>query len=191
MRSKSARSRIQTSRKWRPKLLCEHEILEESMESVIGVGCHPEMPVIEPCRFWLLELRVFSTFLNILRFICSGHGYPAHAPAITSCLRSGRFRLRELRVSRHFTSAHLFSPWIPHSRAANTTRPRSYRLWLLELRVSRHFSTFYGPSVQSMDIQLCARHRRRTPTIHRGRAQRTTSAGSVVVASWEKMAARE
>ena len=38
MRSKSARSRIQTSRKWRPKLLCDHEILEESMESVIGVG---------------------------------------------------------------------------------------------------------------------------------------------------------
>ena len=35
------RSRIQTSRKRRPKLLCEHEILEESMESVIGVEGHP------------------------------------------------------------------------------------------------------------------------------------------------------
>ena len=97
---------------------------------------------------------VNSAFLDILRLICSVHGYPTQ-------------------------------------RAANTTRPRSYRLWLLELRVSRHFSTFYGPSVQSMDTQLGARHRRRTPTIHRGRAQRTTSAGSVVVASWEKMVARE
>ena len=38
------RSRIQTSRKRRPKLLCEHEILEESMESVIGVAWHPRPP---------------------------------------------------------------------------------------------------------------------------------------------------
>ena len=37
------------------------------------------------------------------------------------------------------------------------------RFWLLELRVSQHFSTFYGPSVQAMDTQLCARHRRWTP----------------------------
>jgi hypothetical protein len=29
---------------------------------------------------------------------------------------------------------------------------------LFELRVSRHFSTFYGPSVQAMDIPLGARH---------------------------------
>jgi len=43
---------------------------------------------------------------------------------------------------------------------------------------SRHFSTFYGSSVQAMDTQLDARHRRRTPTIHRGRAQRTISAGA-------------
>src|SRR5271166_2423504 len=27
-------------------------------------------------------------------------------------------------------------------------------VWLLELRVSQHFSTFYGPSVQSMDTQV-------------------------------------
>ncbi len=40
VRSKSARSRIQTSSKRRPKLLCDHEILEESIESVIGVGGH-------------------------------------------------------------------------------------------------------------------------------------------------------
>ena len=32
-----------TSRKRRPKLLCEHEILEESMESVIGVASHPDL----------------------------------------------------------------------------------------------------------------------------------------------------
>src|SRR5512135_1794114 len=41
------------------------------------------------------------------------------------------------------------------------------------LAIVSHFSTFYGPSVQAMDTQLGARHRRRTPTIHRGRAQRT------------------
>src|SRR5271157_5022849 len=38
VRSKSARSRIQTSSKRQPKLLCDHEILEGSIESVIGVG---------------------------------------------------------------------------------------------------------------------------------------------------------
>ena len=57
--------------------------------------------------------------------------------------------------------------------AANTSCPRSDRFWLRELRVSQQISTFYGPSVQAMDTQLGARHRRRTPTIHRGRAQRT------------------
>jgi len=40
-------------------------------------------------------------------------------------------------------------------------------VWLRELRVSQHFSTFYGPSVQSMDTQFGARHRRWTPAIHR------------------------
>src|SRR5271166_3479719 len=85
--------------------------------------------------FCLFELRVFQTFLDNLRLICSGHGYPTQ-------------------------------------RAANTSCPRSDRFWLLELRVSRHFSTFYGPSVQAMDIQLGARHRRWTPTIHRGCARR-------------------
>src|SRR5271166_4238982 len=91
--------------------------------------------------FWLLELRVFQTFLDNLRLICSGHGYPTQ-------------------------------------RAANTCCPRSGRFWLLELRVSRHFSTFYGPSVQTMDTQLGARQRRWTPMIHRGHARRTSSAGS-------------
>jgi len=37
---------------------------------------------------------------------------------------------------------------------------------------SRHFYTFYEPSVQAMDTQLGARHRWRTPTIHRGSAER-------------------
>ena len=31
------------------------------------------------------ELRVFYTFLNILRAICSGHGYPTQRAAKTSC----------------------------------------------------------------------------------------------------------
>src|SRR5271157_5406290 len=70
----------------------------------------------------------------------------------------------------------------PTRCAANTCCPHSDRFWLLELRVSRHFSTFYGPSVQSMDTQLGARQGRRTPTIHRGRTQRTISAGSLAVA---------
>ena len=33
-------------------------------------------------RFGLLELRVFSTFLNILRLICSVHGYPARRAGV-------------------------------------------------------------------------------------------------------------
>jgi len=36
-----------------------------------------------------------------------------------------------------------------------------------------------------MDTQLGARHRRWTPTIHRGRAQRTISAGSWFGQGWE------
>src|SRR5271157_2631572 len=38
---------------------------------------------------------------------------------------------------------------------------------------------------QAIDIQLGARHRRRTPTIHRGSAQRTISAGSLAAAGWD------
>ena len=37
---------------------------------------------------------------------------------------------------------------------------------------SQQISTFYGPSVQAMDTQLGARHQWRTPTIHRGSAER-------------------
>jgi len=38
---------------------------------------------------------------------------------------------------------------------------------------------------QAIDTQLGARHQRRTPTIHRGSAQRTISAGSLAVAGWD------
>src|SRR5271157_3605920 len=57
----------------------------------------------------------------------------------------------------------------PSQCAANTSRPRLGRFWLRELRVSRHFSTFYGPSVQTMETRLGARQRRRPPPVHRGR----------------------
>ena len=56
----------------------------------------------ESGAFCLLELRVFSTFLNILRSICSGPGYPTQRAGNTSCPRSERFWLLELRVSRTF-----------------------------------------------------------------------------------------
>ncbi len=82
--------------------------------------------------------RVFQTFLDNLRLIFSGHGYPTQRAANTSCPRSDRFWLLELRVSRYFTG-HLFRPWIPSS----------------------------------------AQRRRWTPAVHRGRAQRRTSAGSL------------
>ena len=94
---------------------------------------------------------------------------------------SNRFWLLELRLSRTFLDQlrpQLFRPWIPNSMRGQYLLSRSDRFRLFELRVSRHFSTFYGPSVQSMDTQLGARQRRRTPTIHRGSTQRTISAGS-------------
>jgi len=102
--------------------------------------------------------------------------------------------LLELRVSWTFLDQYrpqLSGHGYPTQRAANTSRPRSDRFWLLELRVSRHFSTFYVPSVQAMDTQLGARQGRRTPTIHQGRAQRTISAGSLVVAGWERILLRQ
>jgi hypothetical protein len=70
----------------------------------------------------------------------------------------------------------LFPPWPPGPRQGWAAG--SDRFCLFELRVSQHFSTFYGSFVQAMDTQLGARHRRRPPTIHRGRAQRTISEGS-------------
>ena len=72
----------------------------------------------ESGAFCLLELRVFSTFLNILRLICSGPGYPTQRAATTSCPRSERFWLLELRASRTFLDKlrpQLFRPWRPGS----------------------------------------------------------------------------
>ena len=45
-------------------------------------------------------------------------------------------------------------PWPPGPRQGWAAC--SDRFWLLELRVSQHFSTFYEPSVQTMDAQLNA-----------------------------------
>src|SRR5271165_2707669 len=39
---------------------------------------------------------------------------------------------------------------------------------LCEFRVSQQISTFYGPSVQTMETRLGARQRRRPPMVHRG-----------------------
>jgi hypothetical protein len=60
-------------------------------------------------------------------------------------------------------AALLFRPWIHNSMRCHDLRHHSDRFWLLELRVSQQISTFYVPSVQTMDTQLGARHRRRTP----------------------------
>src|SRR5271157_2481362 len=65
-------------------------------------ACH--LSLLDQVAVWLLELRVSHTFLYNLRLICSVHGYTTRRPANTSCPRSGRFRLRELRVSRHFST---------------------------------------------------------------------------------------
>ncbi len=43
----------------------------------------------------------------------------------------------------------------------------AFCLW--EFRVSQQISTFYGPSVQTMETRLSARQRRRPPMVHRGR----------------------
>ena len=96
----------------------------------------------ESGAFCLLELRVFSTFLNILRLICSGPGYPTQRAATTSCPRSERFWLLELRVFSTFLNILRLicsGPGYPTQRAATTSCPRSERFWLLELRASRTF----------------------------------------------------
>ena len=53
-------------------------------------------------------------------------------------------------------------PWPPGPRQGWAAC--SDRFWARELRVSQQISTFYEPSVQAMDTQLNARHRRWTPT---------------------------
>jgi hypothetical protein len=56
----------------------------------------------------------------------------------------------------------------------------SDRFWPPERPVSRTFlDKLRPPAFQALDTQLGARNRRLTPTIHRGRAQRTSSAGSL------------
>src|SRR5208337_5372644 len=89
---------------WRPirgwtRLLHEREMKADSMPErlLIGPGSPPSLdpvypelsPPLEPCPN-----------LNILRAICSGHGYPTPRAANTSCPRSNRFWLLELRVAR-------------------------------------------------------------------------------------------
>ena len=55
------------------------------------------------------------------------------------------------------------------------------RIVLLELPFLGLIRTFYGSSVQAMDTQLGARHRRWTPTIHRGKPTGPTpQAGSAL-----------
>ncbi len=91
--------------------------------------------------FCLFELRVFWTFLDILRYICSSHGCPTQGAANTSCPSSDRFRLRELRESQHFTG-HLFRPWIPSPACGKGGGPR--RFTAIVLNVSRR--RFGGPA---------------------------------------------
>ena len=59
-------------------------------------------------------------------------------------------------------AALLLRPLIHNSMRCHDLRHHSDRFWLLELRVSQQISTFYVPSVQTMDTQLAHRHRRRT-----------------------------
>src|SRR5271166_1566315 len=63
-----------------------------SFASVVTRKC----PSLNRACFWLRELRVFYTFLNILRLICSVHGYPARriAKGIRKCILFNALRLR-------------------------------------------------------------------------------------------------
>src|SRR5208337_456467 len=57
----------------------------------------------------------------------SGHGYPTQCAANTSCPRSDRFWLLELRVSRTFLyqlRLQLLRPWIPSSARGIDGGPR-------------------------------------------------------------------
>ena len=110
----------------------------------------------------------------------SGHGYPTQRATNTSCPRSDRLWLLELRVSRTFLdnlrlicSVHGYAT----QRAANTyclARTVFGCLNSAFLDISQHFTGhLFSPWIPSS-----ARRRRRTPMIHRGRARRTISAGS-------------
>src|SRR5208337_5656826 len=79
--------------------------------------------------FCLWEFRVFSTNLDILRLICSVHGCPSQRVASTSCPRSDRFWLLELRVSRTFLDRlrpQLSGLWIPNSARGIDSGPRQF-----------------------------------------------------------------
>src|SRR5271166_5481184 len=128
--------------------------------------CRKQPVVLGSDRFWLLELRVSRTFLDQLQPQLFRPWIPNSRHCLHFCPRSGRFRLYELRVSRTFLdflrlicSVHGYTT----QGAANTSCPSSDRFRLRELRESQHFSTFYGPSVQSMDTQLGARQRGADP----------------------------
>src|SRR5208337_4425948 len=87
--------------------------------------------------FCLFELRVFQTFLDNLRPICSGHGYPAQRAANTSVLARGVSGcLNSAFLGLFYTSCgpSFSGHGYPAQRAANTSCPRSDRFWLLELR---------------------------------------------------------
>src|SRR5271157_2963842 len=87
------------------------------------------LSLLAQAAVWLLELRVSHTFLYILRFICSCHGYPAQRATNTSCPRSDRFWLLELPVSRTFLDQlrpQLFRPWIPNSARGIDGGPRRF-----------------------------------------------------------------
>ena len=61
---------------------------------------------------------------------------------------------------------------------------------LCEFRVSQQISTFYGPSVQTMETRLGARQRRRPPAVHRGsthapRLQRPVASEEVLRGRWQ------
>src|SRR5271157_3620990 len=101
-----------------------------------------------------------------------------------SLLAQAAVWLRELRVSRHFSTFYGSSvqsmdtqldalPILPVLAGGVSGCVNSAFLGL--------FSTFYGSSVQSMDTQLGARPRRRTLTIHRGSGQRTIALRPTVV----------
>ena len=77
--------------------------------------------------FCLWEFRVFSTNLNILRSICSGHGDPARRAAATAA-PDGSPSVgipRFLNKSQHFT-VHLFRPWRPGSAHGSDGGPRRF-----------------------------------------------------------------
>src|SRR5208337_513290 len=80
-----------------------------------------------------LEGRLNSVFLGLFWTICgpsfSGHGYPNQRAANTSCPRSGRFWLLELRVSRTFLDQlrpQLLRPSTPSSARGIDGGPRRF-----------------------------------------------------------------